>query len=197
MNKHKQPGDENLFVRFEKESFINEKRSLEDGKPVVIKQDFITILQRGSGKELIRRKVKEEDKLRFEEQWNGYLEGQKDDDIGSGTPLDMLPGVTKEQVVICKHLKLFTIEQVACMIDTDIKRLGANGRSLVEACKRFQTGKGHLETLIEEQAKQIKELQEALAEVSKPKRKRRKKTEEPVDELIDDSAEGSQTDTLV
>lgn len=196
MNNYKQSGDENLLVIFDQNIAVNAKQSLAQEKPVVIKNDYVTFTDRSTGKVIIRRKVKENqnenDILRFPEQWDKYKNNQKQDYIGDGLTIDQLPGITKEQAVICKHLKLFTIEQVANITDIGIKRLGSNGRALVEACKKYSGGTGALEKKLDAQDDVIKQLQEEIAALNIKKTRRRKKEVIP-DEPIDDNTESSPT----
>ena len=63
---YKQEGDQNLLVAFYPKAIQNRQESEAKERPIFNNVDYIKIIQRGTAKELINRRAKDQDKLRFE-----------------------------------------------------------------------------------------------------------------------------------
>ena len=196
----KQDGDENLLVTFYPKSIFMRFKSEQEDKPVYESVPYIKIIQLGTGRELIDRKASKADKGRFAKQWEGFennIKVQLD-----GIPIGHLPLIQPEEVSLCKHYKIYTVEHLANMVDSSIVKLGLNGRDLVNRATKYLDGTNtYTDKRLDEYEKTVKELKEQIEQLSKPKkRKSRKKTEEieVVDnESIDDNTESSTTNSLV
>ena len=190
---YKQAGDENLLVAFYPKSIFNRQESEKEETPVYNNIDYVKIIQRGTAKELIDRRVKDEDKLRFEGQWTAY-QNNKTQEL-DGIPIETLPLIQPNEVSMCKHLKIYTIEHLANMVDSSIIKLGLNGRALVNRAKKFLAGSG---TRVVEELQEckdiIKELQEQI-KVLQTKRTRKRKVVK--DDPIDDSTKSIEADSLI
>lgn len=185
------PLDQNLFVTFRNEVLIDESESLEKGTPVTQEKEFVKMVQRGSGKEIYDGIAKQDHINRFPEQYQRFKDN-KSQDIVDGIGIEKLPGITQQQVVVCKYLKLSTVEQVAGMIDGEIKKLGDNGRTLVKACRDFLTGTNSLKEKVTEQEDKIAKLEAMIESLQEKKPTRRRKKVE--DESINNNTEGDKTE---
>ena len=97
-------------------------KSKEEGRPVYIDRDFVGITNPGSRDEVIR---KAEDKAKEDEfiawayrKWKATQQQPVD-----GTPLEMVPFLTKAQIMELKALNVPTLEALAELPDTAKQRL--------------------------------------------------------------------------
>jgi hypothetical protein len=151
--------DKYLAVKFSKKAVHNKFKSEQEGRQVFEDVDWINIRIPGDKTTEVSRKVKEEDKERFEFQWNNYL--NREEDKKNGIPLDMLPSITPAQVANLQALRVETIEQLANLHEKGIKNL-FEGRDLVKKAKLFLEGDNYAKKLEEEIEKlkaEIKKLQ--------------------------------------
>ena len=189
-NKYKQQGDENLLPHF----YVKEFNIANNDSYDTVKKDYIKIKQIGSGKVLIDREIKEDDKLRFEEYYIRFRENKEQ--VADGHAIIDLPTITPDQLKMCKGCGINTIEQLANIVDTNIKHLGMNGRRLVECAKKYLAENASVdldaikktEAIIAEKNALIEELQEEIKRL-KSKKPNKKKVDY---ELVNDSAEGSE-----
>src|SRR4051812_13313892 len=101
-------GDEKLLVIFYKDIVQDELKSVEAGRPIYRDTDFIRIHVPGDPTNVNVRPASEIDKRRFSVQWGRYLQGLKEEDQMTGTPLREWPPVTRAQVEELRHFQLFT-----------------------------------------------------------------------------------------
>ena len=126
--------DDKLFVQFSTRAELHGFRSQQESRPVFVPVDYIKIMQPGE-RDTIERPVNDFDKMRFRRQWEDYQAGREQ--IPTGTPLDMLFPAEPEIVASLKHLRIFTVEQLASLSDTGLGQIGLGGREFKERAGKY------------------------------------------------------------
>lgn len=108
--------DKRLLVIFHKDVVKNEVKSVEAGRPIFDEIDLVKIITPGSRDSFVGDAT-EQYQERFPRQWARYKAGQ-DQNIGNGTPLNMLPWMTVAQVAEFKAVGCHTAEQLVGMADS-------------------------------------------------------------------------------
>jgi hypothetical protein len=153
--------DAQLMVKFFIHPELSVYQSKDKGVPVYNDVEMIEVFQPGE-KESVKQLVTDFHKLRFPKQYENFKAGK--DQIGSGTPLDLLFPSEPGMVLTLKSFNIFTIQQLAALNDTAISALPMGGRQLVERAKVYLTTAKTGADLhqMEAMQKQIAELQAAL-----------------------------------
>ena len=178
--------DNVLLVKFFDHPKLNQSRSAEEGRPIYEEIPYIQIMQPGNKDNIIQRPATDMDKHRFAEHFNRYKARASEDHL-EGTLLESWPGVTRSQ---CEELRFFnvrTVEQLACMSDSNSQ--GMMGINLLK-----QKAAAYLEDADANAAKQAladqktknEELMAMIAELSAkvdaqeeaPKKRKRRTPEE-------------------
>lgn len=95
---------------------------------------MIEVLIPGS-RDVVHRKVKEEDKHRFKRQYDAFVASSAEQ--VQGTPINQFPFISAGQRRELEYLNIFTGEQLVNMPDGLIDRIGAGGRELIKKVKAF------------------------------------------------------------
>jgi hypothetical protein len=154
--------DQRLFVEFVSRSVQDEVKSRDAGRPVFVQADYVRIRQPGERDEILRP-AHNGDKQRFARRWQAYQEGRQD--LPAGTPLSILFPNNPEIVENLKYDKIFVVETLAGLNDTQIGNIGLGGRQFVDKAKAFlaaaSNGKGLQEMFaeIDQMAANIKALE--------------------------------------
>jgi hypothetical protein len=142
--------DARLFVVFYSRSVRDEIQSREANRPVNVLVDYVRIRQPGERDE-IDRPAHRGDQQRFARHWAAYQEGRQE--LPAGTPLSILFPNNPEVVENLKYDKIFVVEQLAALNDTQIGNIGLGGRQFVDKAKAFlaaaSNGKGLQELFAE------------------------------------------------
>lgn len=88
----------------------------------------------------------------------------------NGTPLFLWPAITKKQADDFKMKGIRSVEDVAETTDADLSRMGMGASALREKARQYianKRGRGDLEDALKEKDKQITELSERLASLTK------------------------------
>jgi len=170
--------DRFLAVKFHKKAIHNKFKSEQENRQVYEDVDWINIKIPGDKTSEVSRKVREEDKERFETHWENYQ--NREEAKVNGVPLDSLPGISPAQVANLNAMKVETVEQLANLHEKAIKNL-FEGRDLVKKADKFLKGDSYskeLERKIEELEKKIKLLEGGKDEpvVNNTKRNKRNTT---------------------
>lgn len=190
------PLDRQLAVKFYKKSVYQKFLSEKENKQIYKDVDYISIRVPGDNYSDLHRPVKEEDKERFDVQWNNYQKRQEN--VANGTPIDMLPGISPAEADNYRAKGFETIEQLAGMNDTKISKFGFNARSLVKKAQKFLKG----DKLSDELQAEVAELKKQLEELKQSKEKEveveekeveQEEVEEPKKELEEDEPTNSNT----
>lgn len=171
--------DSKLFVEFVQRAVPDEIASKEFGRPVSRQADYIRIRQPAERDEIFRP-AHDLDRRRFRRQWELYQEGKQA--LPEGTLLSVLFPVNPEIVENLKVDKVFVIEQLAALSDTQIQNIGMGARQWQDKAKAYlaSADKGKdframakrleaLEASDKGKDEQIKALTEALDEATKKK----------------------------
>lgn len=169
--------DARLFVEFYSRSVRDEVASKDQNRPVHVTMDYVRIRQPGERDE-INRPAHDGDRRRFERHWKAYQEGRQA--TPDGTPLSILFPNNPEIVENLKYDKIFVVEQLADLNDTQIGNIGLGGRQFVDKAKAFMkaanSGRGfaqltakmdQMEAARNADQERIKALEAALAEANK------------------------------
>lgn len=187
-------GDKQLNVEFFTEAVENRKKSLEEGRPIFDDVEMVKILIPGDPKRkpvfrademhyVSARKMQMTYAERFPTQYKAFKDQIAD--FVSGTPLSELPFLTAARRAELKPLGITTAEQLAGLQDANMKRIGMDGRALVEKAKAYLTAaKGTAE--VDELRKQLADLQAQMGKMTGP----------TVSHKIDDPYEGFSDDDL-
>lgn len=114
-----------LHVEFFQHAVEQGAESEKAKRPVYKTEDYIRICIPG-GKSVIERAVREEDKLEYAKKWEQFV--AKRDQVGDGWPIDQWKELDIGRVMTLKAARVFTVEQIAALSDTqatDVLGLGA------------------------------------------------------------------------
>ena len=106
--------DPRLFVKFHMEAVQDEEASIEAGRPMFREEEFITIMVPGD-RDVIVRPVRYMDKQEHAVQYQAFKAGLEQPT--EGTPLSVLPFLTKVQVAELNAVNVKTAEQLMGMSD--------------------------------------------------------------------------------
>lgn len=106
--------DKKLFVVFYRDAVQNHHKTLEAGRPMFDDVDMIRIHTPGS-RDTVVSVADYGYQQRFSRQWEQYKRGIEQ--TTSGTPLDVVPWLTKAQVAELAAVNIKSVEQLAGMPD--------------------------------------------------------------------------------
>lgn len=166
--------DARLFVEFVSRSVLDGEATKEAGRPVHKQVDYVRIRQPGERDEIFKPADRTH-QMRFRRQWQDYQEGRESRPEGS--PLDMIFPTNPEIVENLKYDKIFTVEQLAALSDTQLGNIGMGARQWQDKAKAFLDAakKG---ANYQKLAKQMEEMQAQMAAMAE----RNKALEEALDE---------------
>jgi hypothetical protein len=172
--------DSRLFVEFQSRAVPDIVASTEAGRPISRQVDYIRIRQPGERDEIMRP-AHDGDRRRFRRHWEAYQDGRQA--MPDGTPLVLLFPNNPEIIENLKHDKIFVVEQLAALSDTQIQNIGMGARAWQQKAAELlmvsNDGKGFhvLQRQIDQQSAQIAALLEkntaleaALTEATEKKR---------------------------
>lgn len=111
-----------LYIRFTKVPREDRTKSREEGRPVFMEVDYITIMVPGDKSSEVCRPATPIDKERFRAAWERYVAGQGE--VLVGIPLKEWPGATRAQVEELAYFKVYTVEQLAEVSDSNLRNMG-------------------------------------------------------------------------
>lgn len=154
--------DAQLMVKFFIHPELSVYQSKERGVPVYNDVEMIEVFQPGE-KESVKQLVTDFHRYRFPKQYEDFKKGVEQ--IGSGTPLDLLFPSEPGMILTLKSFNIFSIQQLSALNDHAITTLPMGGRQLVERAKTYlSTAKTGADLhQMETMQKQITELQAQLA----------------------------------
>lgn len=128
-------GDESrMHVRFFRGRELHGLQTAEAGRPIYHGVDMVEIRQPGE-RDVFHGLATDAHKVRFPRQWEAY---QKDQEyIPDGTPLSVIFASEPETVENLRHLKIYTVEQLAALQEVAIARIGMGGRNLVLKAQKY------------------------------------------------------------
>lgn len=132
--------DAKLFVEFSSRSVLDPVASQDAQRPVHKQVDYVRIRQPGERDEIVRPSHIG-DQRRFPRHWQAFQEGRQA--LPEGTPLSILFPNNPEVVENLKYDKIFVVEQLAALNDTQIGNIGLGGRQFVDKAKAFLAASGN------------------------------------------------------
>jgi hypothetical protein len=126
--------DSSLGVRFFYLPVEDEVATRESGIAKFRDVEMIEVLIPGN-RDTNHRKVKDEDKLRFRQQYERFKESNSNE--LQGTLLNQFPFISSSRRKELEYLNIFTGEQLINMPDGNIDKIGIGGRELIKKVKAF------------------------------------------------------------
>ena len=161
----------NIFVEFYIHPRQNNAKTLEEGRPIFDDTEYVRKMTPGDKDNIIERPVRPTDKAEFPGQYAAIKNGQTDP-VTSGTPLKMWPQVTRGMCEELAFFKIFTVEQLADVSDSNAQKfmgmvsLRQSARHFVEAAKG-SAPLNQLRAEIEAKDAKIADLTDKLGDVLK------------------------------
>jgi len=172
-----------FFYRDIKQTFL----SKEKGKPIWETCEFISIMKPGNSKDIMERKVKPLDIERWGKIYDSWK--NKEEQIQSGTRLEVLPSIDQNKIDLCKRFNIFTLEQLTNIDEDGVENLGDGARDLIRDAKRYLLGS----TATDEMQKEV----DAIEAKYKKLEAENKELKERIDDLINNGTECSERDATV
>lgn len=169
-----------FFYRDVKQTFESKKQ----GKPIWKTCEFISIMKPGDSKDIMERKVSDLDKERWDKIYKAWK--NREEQIQSGTRLEVLPGIEQRKIELCKSLNIFTLEQLVNMDEGGVKNLGNGARDFIRSAKRYLQGS----TATDKMQKEV----DAIEVKNKKLVAENKELKERINDLINNGAECSERD---
>ena len=157
--------DKKLLVKFYTEAVHQEYQSIQEGRPIYKDEVFVSIRAPGSRSE-VTAPATAEYQQRFPRQWAMFKRGAEQ--ALSGTPLTMLPWLSKSQVAELNAAHCYTVEQLAGMPDSSSQAFMGHHSMKQRAQAYLDSAKEAAPTLrlqkeLEQRDTQIAELQAQVA----------------------------------
>lgn len=130
-----QGGPDTRFIEFKKLPIQNRAKSKEAGRPVFDSRVFITIQHPGDMLNILQRLATDADAAEFPAQWRAFQDGQQA--VPEGTPLSILFPDAPEVVENLRHFKVFTVEQLANVTDSNLGALGMGSRKMQQDAQAY------------------------------------------------------------
>lgn len=138
--------DKGLSVRFFLHAVANPAKSKEEGRPIFDEVEMVSIMAPGNQKTEFTARANRMHfdsnvsrqwtyAERFAEHYEAFKKGIEHH--GQGTPLNEVPFLTLAQKAEMKAEKIVTVEQLAAMPDSNIRRKGVGFRQHVDAAKAY------------------------------------------------------------
>jgi len=183
-------GDDGLWVSFSNESHYSDVKTRDEGRPVFEMQTYIKIVVPGDATSIVFRPIRNEDKERFPQQYQAFLQGQSQI---QGTPLKGWPHINAAQVDELSFYKIQTVEQLASVSDANaqgyrgLNELRTKAIAYLEQLKseaplmKVQAELASRDETIAALQNSLIEAQKAIARIEKRNKKR------DVNEVVDEA----------
>jgi hypothetical protein len=161
MEGSRRAGDERLVVQFFMRPRKNGKKSKEAGRPIFEDREYVRIMVPGNKDSIVCRPVSDMERNRFARQYRDWQDRRNDAEQSEGTPLSEWPGITRSQCEELAYFKVYTVEQLAGLSDTNAQ--GMMGIALLR-----EKAKAYLEASeTEAAAEEINALRQQNAQLAK------------------------------
>lgn len=112
--------DSKLLVHFDMRPKMDKAQSKEQGRPIFVPKEFVTIHVPGDKNNVVCRPVSDLDRRRFPRQYTAFKANERQDD--TGTPLETVSWLTREQVEELKYFRVRTLEALADLSDVHAQK---------------------------------------------------------------------------
>jgi hypothetical protein len=166
-------------VKFYKRAVKDEALSAENGRPVHVDREYITIQIPGDKTNVVDRPVMERDTRAYAQQYAAFKAGDSEQVVG--TPLSQWPRISAAQVEDLKFFKVRTVEELAATSDNHLGALGIDGRRLRDEAKAWlEAAKGtapiaKLQAQLEARDNELAALKQQMADLQKALNNRKEK----------------------
>ncbi len=117
--------DSKLFVSFYMRPHPDKAASAREGRPIFTPREYVTIMVPGDKTNVVNRPVQDLDRRRFSIKYAAFKSGTKD--VETGTPLESVAWLTREQVEELKFFNVRTLEHLAELADVHAQKfMGIN-----------------------------------------------------------------------
>jgi len=157
-------------VRFYKFPVLMGFKSKQEGREIYQDHDYIEIQVPGQKNQIIKRGVREKDKIDYPTEWTAYDAGR--DEAHVGTPIDRIPGISPSMVKELQALGVYTVESMAECSETGLQKIGHGARDLKNRAESYIGDSSKIESLEKKNeilAKQLEELSKQMAAVANTK----------------------------
>lgn len=114
-----------LGVRFYSKPLQDNFRSEQEGRPIFVDTDMVRITTPGDSLSIIDTIATDHYRKRFPRQWDFYVSKKQGDQVLVGrTPLSSWPKLSPAQVEELRHLKFYSVEDVANASDAALQNVG-------------------------------------------------------------------------
>lgn len=161
--------DAALFVEFHWQPVHMGFKSQTEGRPIYEKQIYCRIVCPGLPQRIVDRLATEEDKMRFPRQWEVFNSGNEKAAVG--TPVEKCPLFDVDTVEMLKHLKIYSMEQLAALSDQQGQGLGPQWRTMKDQAAAYLKAATD-SAVVTKQAAEIAELKARLEALENPKSKK-------------------------
>jgi len=157
-------GDKKLLAKFFTEAVHQEFASIQAGRPIYKDEHFVSVRAPGSRSE-VTAPATYEYQQRFPRQWALFKRGLEQ--TQSGTPLSMLPWMSKSQIAELNAVHVVTVEQLAAIPDSSGQQFMGHHSMKQRAQAYLDAAKEAAPTIrlqaeLEKRDAQIAELKEAV-----------------------------------
>ena len=151
------------YGRFYRKWIRNNYQSAAEGREIGEYVDYVMIVSPGQMKSEVHRKATPADKAQFREEWAAYEAGREQ--VSSGTPIELLPGMDASRAAPFKLHYVLTIEQLADLSDLAAQKTGSGSLEWRERAKKYLDSRGADKRALETAHDRIAELERQLGEV--------------------------------
>lgn len=124
-----------LFPRFKMVEIQDHVATASAGRPIFKQEERVEIIMPGNPYTRPVRRVTDEDKQRWAQEYEAFIKGQN---IAlNGTPLEEWPILNRAMIAELKALEIHTVEQLSELSDLAIQRVGMGGRALRDRAKAY------------------------------------------------------------
>lgn len=155
------PIESNVYATFYTDAILMGYKSEIAGKPVYEDVPFIKIIIPGDKNNIIDRKAKDADKIKYKAAWEAYQRAEENNGI-NGTPIEKWSQISKSQIKEAKYYEVHTIEHMAGLTDAHIQKLGMGFGDLRRKAKAY-LGLEEVSAQVQENAK-LRDMMAGLQE---------------------------------
>jgi hypothetical protein len=180
------PTKKQQYAQFYMGATKDEAASLKEGRPIFKDVPFVRIFVPGDKDNIIDQPAWIDDNhanshsSRFPDEWRRFEEGKAE--VQEGTPIELLPGISKSQVEELKYFHVRTVEHLANMSDSNAQRFMGIRKMQAEARNYLERAAGaapekRLMSELEKRDNEIATLKTQLGElVAQAKQANEKRT---------------------
>lgn len=178
--------EDRVYAEFYFKPVKNSAESLKQGRDIYEDKPHIKILIPGDKDNTVERPVRPQDKTRFPRQWQAFE--LREDQTREGTLLSEWAAISRSMVEELKYFNVHTVEDLANMPDVSVGKI-MGGYALKQKAADYLEDASlrapyeQLRADNEVLRNELEAMKAQIAELSTPKRRTRKKVDEPNGEI--------------